>query len=183
MLAVLAVLALKADATLAPHSSPVPRSQPPPALAFSPFLKFLPSRPHSSPSHTCSSVLRPRWTRAALLRTGKASGAVLLAAKVRPEIPKPVADFCPGSRSAGTGEREGGGRVGLCAQFPFPCKGTPATVDSSEVFQILTLFLEVWSEPDLFSEQSDGGLSSQRWRRTLPRRPARGTPNTCAPFS
>ncbi|KAJ1469258.1 hypothetical protein T484DRAFT_1852317 [Baffinella frigidus] len=86
VLAVLAVLALKADATLAPHSSPVPRSQPPPALAFSPFLKFLPSRPHSSPSHTCSSVLRPRWTRAALLRTGKASGAVLLAAKVEADL-------------------------------------------------------------------------------------------------
>ena len=71
--AALAVLALEAGAILAPRSSPAPRTQPPPALAFSPapLLEFLSTGPHSS-------VMCSQWIRTAPLRTGKASGAVLL---------------------------------------------------------------------------------------------------------
>ena len=74
VLSMIAVLALKADTSVAP----APRTQPPPVLAaFSaaPPLKFRSARPHSY----CSALPRPRWIRTALPRAGKPSGVMLLA--------------------------------------------------------------------------------------------------------
>ena len=83
----------------------VPRTPPKPALAFSaaPLLNFLSDRQHTCrPSKTCSSLLRPRWIRAALLRTGKASGSLLLTAKVRSYLRfcTPASSFLPYHKSA-----------------------------------------------------------------------------------
>ncbi|KAJ1482802.1 ankyrin repeat-containing domain protein [Baffinella frigidus] len=86
--AVLAVLALEAGAALVP----APRIHSPPALAFSaaPLLNFLSGQPHTSRSaKTCSSLPR---TRAAPLRTGRASGALLLAAKVEGDLAEAVSE-------------------------------------------------------------------------------------------